>query len=494
MKKFKRIVIASIAWAFLATPGFAVADKNIKKSIVKIYTTRVRPVYYNPWHLNAPTSSSGSGCIIKGGRILTNAHVVGDHTFIQVSRYGEPKKYKAEVVAVSHDTDLALLTVKDRAFFKGARPLSFGRLPQVQDEVVVYGFPEGGDSLSLTRGVISRIEHQRYAHNSSYFLAIQIDAAINPGNSGGPAITRGKITGVVMQSMRRSENIGYIVPTPIIRHFLEDLEDGRYDGFPVFGVRLQTMENPTLKSVYGLKKSESGVLVIRVIPGSPAHGIVREKDVLLSIDGHMIADDATVEFRPDERTSCVYYIQVRQIGQGVDLDILRQGKRRKARIVLNKPATSLDLVPKSRYDTKPSYYIYGGLVFSPLTLDYMKEWGSDWEYDSPADFLSLFIHGYPSVQGEEVINMIKVLPHNVSNGYHDMEDIIITHVNGKKILNLKELVRIVESGRGNQYIEFRTKRGRYVILDRKKAEAALPEILKTYGVPADRSDDLKNAK
>ena len=240
----RRIAAAGMVVTALLCAAFARADETdsaVKAAIVKIYTIHDVPDYYNPWSMKGPFGSTGSGCVIKGRKILTNAHVVSDKTFIQVRRYGDAKKYEARVLSVSHAADLALLTVNDPAFFEGVTPLDFGDLPRTREEILVYGFPLGGDTLSTTKGVVSRIEHQTYTHSSDSFLAVQIDAALNPGNSGGPAINDGKIVGVAMQVISQASNIGYIVPVPIINHFLRDLEDGRYNGFPSIGVVMQGM-------------------------------------------------------------------------------------------------------------------------------------------------------------------------------------------------------------------------------------------------------------
>jgi len=302
MKKTIYLIIGITITGIFSFSGKLLAEAEIQTSMVKIYTTCTRPNYHSPWNTETPQLISGSGCIIKGNRILTNAHVVSDQTFIQVRKYGQSEKHKANVLAVSHEADLALLTVEEKEFFKDVKALSLGTLPDIQDEVVVYGFPQGGDSLSLTKGVISRIEHQRYAHSAISFLSIQIDAAINSGNSGGAVLKDDKIIGVAMQSLSDSENIGYIVPTPIIDHFLQDLEDEHYDGFPEEGFFTQSMENEDLRNMYGLKKNDVGILVSSVIVGSPAEGIIRPGDVLTSIEGHAIANDGTVEFRHNERS------------------------------------------------------------------------------------------------------------------------------------------------------------------------------------------------
>ena len=271
-----------------------VAQYNVKDSVVKIYTVSKIPNYSTPWNSNI-NRSHGSGTIIDGNRILTNAHVVANETFIEVKRYGQTQRYEAKVEFISHQADLAILRVKDKIFFEGTKSLELGTLPEILQEITVYGFPMGGNSLSVSTGIVSRIEHNRYAHSREIFLAIQIDAAVNPGNSGGPAISDGKVVGVVMQQISKSQNIGYLVPTEIIKHFLNDIKDGKYDGFAHIGIGTQKMQNAALRSVYKMSDEITGVMLMDISEKSSAFGILKEDDILLSIDGHRIENDGTVE-------------------------------------------------------------------------------------------------------------------------------------------------------------------------------------------------------
>jgi S1-C subfamily serine protease len=207
-------------------PGPSFSDDLIVQSVVKIITMQSHPDYNTPWAISLANQVSGSGCLVANNHILTNAHIVSNASYITVQVHGQTKKYKAKVVAVSHDADLALLSVYDPSFFKDLVPLEIGPLPKPSDKVIVYGYPEGGDSLSTTSGVISRIEHVKYPHSLISLLGIQIDAAVNPGNSGGPAIVKNKITGIVMSKKSDSENISYLVPSSIVKHFLADISDG----------------------------------------------------------------------------------------------------------------------------------------------------------------------------------------------------------------------------------------------------------------------------
>jgi hypothetical protein len=282
-----------------------------------------------------------------------------------------------------------------------------------------------------------------------------------------------------------------MVPMPIVKHFLKDLEDSRHDGFPEHGILVQSMENEGMRKMYRLTKKQSGTLVVAVLPGSATDGKVRRGDVILAIDGHDIADDGTVEFRPKERTRADYYTQLHQIGESLNLDILRDGREQKVRIPLNKPVGFSDLVPRERYDVRPTYYIYGGLIFIPLTQNYLMAWGEDWYSNAPRHLVALYQQGRQTAEGEQVVILSKTLSAEVNSGYHDVSDLHIIKVNGFKIHNLRELIRIVESKYKSPFAVFESRQGLKIVLERKRAETEQAKILKIYSVPKDRSEDLK---
>ncbi len=484
-----RAVALCLAVLFCPLAGRAEAD--VKDAIVKIYTYHEVPDYQSPWSMRGTFSSTGSGCIIKGKKILTNAHVVSDQRFIQVRRYGDPRRYPARVLSVAHAADVALLTVDDPDFFGAAEPLEFGDLPRPQQEVLVYGFPLGGDTLSITRGVVSRVEHQQYAHSGCNFLAVQIDAAVNPGNSGGPALVSNRIVGVAMQGISQADNIGYIVPVPIIQHFLTDIEDGRYDGFPSLGVVMESMENPDLKKKYGLAEKETGMLAVNLARGSPAADVLKTGDVLLSVEGHAIADDGTVEFRDKERTSVSYYIQAHQVGDALPLEILRDGKRIPVTAALSRSLEKDWLIPLDRYDILPTYYIYGGLVFCPLTVDYLHSWGQNWYESAPKDLVAMLQFNYVTEDADQVVVLSKVLAAKVNQGYQDMNNWVVEKVDDRKVGNLKDLIRAAEAEGADPFVKFSNKNGNEIVLDRRGVKENTPAILETYQIEHDRSPDLR---
>ncbi len=473
-----------------AQPAQDEGEEAVKGAIVKIYTTANLPDYFNPWRMFEVHNKRGSGAVISGNRILTNAHVIADQTFIQVRRYGAAKRHNARILAVSHEADLAILTVDDQRFFDGVKPLAVGDLPFPRQEVLVFGFPFGGDSLSITKGIMSRIEHQLYDHSSGYFLTGQMDAAINPGNSGGPVIINDQIVGVVMQNSNpgESENIGYMVPAPIVSHFLQDMEDGKYDGFPDLGIETQKMENPSLKDKHQVPQARTGVLVVHVHLGSPAENIIQKGDVLTAVDGYPIADDGTVEFRPKERTHYYYYIDRHQMGEKVELEVLRQGVPKTFSLPLNRIQREYLLVQPEQYDQLPRFYIFGGIVFSPLTKNLIKRWGGDWAKSAPDEFL-VEMADWITPRKKEVVVAVQILAGDVNIGYHDLAAWIVTKVNGEPFSDFNQFYRLVRATE-TPFIVFENKKGYQLVIDRQKALQTHSEILSRHHVTQDRSADL----
>lgn len=470
--------------------GLAAAhDPTISDAIVKIYTVASHPDYHNPWNAGDPVSVTGSGCIIKGRKILTNAHVVSDGTFIQVRRYGQSQRYNARVDSVSHEADLALLSVDDPDFCADVEGLELDDLPAVQQEISLYGFPMGGDTMCITRGVVSRVEHQEYVHSGLSLLAVQIDAPVNPGNSGGPAIVNGKIAGVAMMVCEKANSIGYIVPAMVIRHFFDDLADGRQDGFPSMGLSLQNMENPDLKRQYQIPPKQNGLLVTKVVRGGSAQGLLQEGDVITRLDDQPVAGDGTVELRKGERTSCSLVVQKHQVGEKLKVDFIRKGKPQSGQMTLTGRMADDFLVPLDRYDVNPTYYIFGGLVFCPLTTDLVKAWGENWIKEAPMEFLVAMTPNIKCDTKDEVVVLLRALAGNLNQGYQDMEDVVIKKVNGRHIRSLRELISIVEESK-EPFVCFEDAGGQNIILDRERSRAEQPAILKTYQIARDRSADL----
>lgn len=472
---------------FAATPGLAGLSRE-RASVVKIYVTIQQEDFLQPWQSRPPASGNGSGFIIKGKRIMTNAHVVSDGRFIEVQREGDTRKYPATVAFVGHDCDIAVLQVKDEHFFEGTVPMSFGQeLPTLNDTVLVLGYPMGGDRLSLTKGVVSRVDYSLYTHSTvDAHLIMQVDAAINPGNSGGPVLFNDKVVAIAFQGIMGAQNLGYTIPLPVINHFLKDIEDGTYDGYPELGLEHMGTANPALRADLGLPPSSGGVVIVNVDPFGAAAGLVNPGDVLLSIDGQSIAEDGSVKI-DNNRVEYAEFTERKQCNDRIYLTVWRHGKTEAVVVPLSR--RNDPFIFRQTYDEKPEYIIIGGLVFSPLSRGYLATLGNDLN-TAPAQRL-LYVSRYAKIDNlykgrQQFVVLTSRLPHAVNTYCASHLNQILSSINGVAIHSLRDIPEALKKSTGGFHLIRFEGNDNPLILDAKAAGQADSEILDHYNIPASR--------
>ena len=469
----------------ISLPSMELAD-----ALVKLRVTTANPDYNLPYASKRPSGGTGSGFVVAGQRILTAAHVVANATWLQLQRPGESKWWTARVVAAIHDADLAVVEPEDPAFFEGSVALELAPLPELHSVVTAWGFPSGGDGLSITEGVVSRIGYVRYVHSGWQLLAVQIDAAINPGNSGGPVMQNGRVVGIAMQGSPTADNIGYIVPTTVIEQALKDLEDGTFDGFPGAGIRGQLTESPTLRAAKGLSEEDGGVLITGVAERSSLAAVLQPGDILLAIDGTPIAADGTIAYADHVRITSNHLFTSRQLGDEITLTYLRGGERLQGTAVLDRPLADFQLVPRAVYDQDPRYAVIGGFVIMPLSYDYLSMWGGSWRGKVPSALVAAWdSDDYPTNAREEIVIVHRVLADEFNQGYHSLGRAIITAVNGIPVRNLAHLVAEIDSSE-SAYIRLDLEGSQQVFMERAALAAADERIAQRYRVRSFRSADL----
>eukprot|EP00041_Stephanoeca_diplocostata_P013449 m.235540 g.235540 ORF g.235540 m.235540 type:complete len:615 (+) comp19341_c0_seq5:182-2026(+) len=481
------------------------------QSVVKIFTTSSPPNYFLPWTHKPQRESTGSGFVIEhrpancdendiGRRILTNAHCVADQTHVMVRGHGSPVRYIAEVEVVGHDCDLALLKVEDAAFWVNMPPLEIGTTPALQDRVYVAGYPRGGDTISISSGVVSRVEVQRYFHGGGTQLAVQIDAPINPGNSGGPALYDDgslRVAGVAFQGMTNADGIGYIIPHPVIEHFLKDAASaGEYKGFVELGVLCQSLENPAIRNFYHVPPSLSGVVINEVHPISDLASVLQKGDVILEVDGKTVANDGTIAFRNLERVFMSHALSRFYLGDTIRVKVLRAHADTAGGSIFEhdiKLERVDRLVPMHCYDTPTDYFVHAGLVFLPLTYPYLYEWGDHWWSDAPRKLCMRASKMFKKKEKQQIVVLSQILMDRVNFGYDGLIPAEVTRFNGEPVTSLLHLQDMIQACT-TEFLSFELDDdvGCKVVLDRIEAEESQARILEKYSLPHLRSVGLRN--
>jgi S1-C subfamily serine protease len=427
----------------------------------------------------------GSGFIIEGKRILTNAHNVSNNKYLELQKENVAKRYPARAAFIGHDCDLAVLTVEDSSFFDDTIALELAELPGVNTTVSTYGFPMGGRHISVTKGVVSRIQSDVYAHTGAdSHLVIQTDAAINPGNSGGPVMQEGKVVGVAFQGLRQAENIGYMIPTTVIRHFLADINDGKYDGYGSMGVMLYPgLHSPSYKDYLKIPADQEGTVVVETLMHSSVESILKPGDVLVKLDQYAIDNDGRIEIY-GLKLDLSEAVEAKQIGETVEIDFYRDGRLTKATatVALNKPVFKYD----RQYDIMPRYVCFGGLVFVPATRNYLETWGPEWLKEIPFYLRYLF---YNSMQlnrdreRKEYVVLSEIMPDEINAYAGDFKSQVVESINGVKTEGLDDVWNVFEKTKeGFCEIKFMGV-DRPLIIDAKAAQARQAAILEKYDIP-----------
>ena len=490
-----RVVVGLIALACcFVSPAWLYAQDNIRDLVVKIHAIHHSPDLLRPWTRVSPQQVKGSGVVIDGKRILTNAHVVKYASQIYVQPNQSAVHIPARVEAMTPGMDLAILKLDDESFFDKRGSLPFANeMPRVKDSINVYGYPTGGTELSVTQGIVSRIEYTDYYYQASG-LRIQVDAALNFGNSGGPAVSDGKLVGLVFSLIQNAQNIGYLIPVEEIQLFLADVADGVYDGKPQVFDLIQTVENEALRLRLGLPKSVNGVMVAQPYRNDPDYPL-QEWDVVTKIGDMPIDSDGKVAIRYDLRLSSSYLVQKFAKNGFLPLTIYRDGRLLEIKLPVR---TQRELVIPYLMDQNPRFFIFGPFVFSQTTQDYLERLGNQRPPSMGRRPSPLVTRRFdkPLFENEELVIVASPLfPHRITRGYDDPNRAVLSEVNGVQIKNLRHLVEILRDNRDEQ-ISFKFASSgvlthETMVFNRAELMEATVKILEDNGIRYPYSPDLR---
>jgi S1-C subfamily serine protease len=317
--------------------------ETVSPSVVFITTTEQS---VSPWtrDLTEVRRGTGSGFVWDDRRhIVTNWHVVADVSAAWV-RLADQRSFRAELIGKSPAHDLAVLRIS--GVWQAPRPVAIGRSAdlRVGQKVLAIGNPFGFD-YSLTTGVVSALDRTIYNERSGEIRGlIQTDAAINPGNSGGPLIdSAGRLIGIntaIFSTSGTFAGIGFAVPVDTINRVVPELiARGRYVR-PRIGIRGDDVLSRPLLEQLGVQ----GVLVLGVIPGSPAEaaglletgiaatGEISPGDVIEQLDGEPLRSMADL----------IDALERYQVGDRVRLQVFRDGRRIDVPVGLGGEAVQID--------------------------------------------------------------------------------------------------------------------------------------------------------
>ncbi len=432
---------------------------HVNDGLVKVIVNSETANINYPWSNGSLSGSSGSGFIVeyKGEKvILTNAHVIEGAVTMRVQKPEDDTEYNASIEYVSNHRDLAMIKPTDPNFFSGTRALQLSSREQaisVGDNVLTLGYPIGSKTQTITKGIISSIDYSIYSFSRVDNIVYVVDAAINSGKSGGPAVNSdGAVVGVSFQSIENAQNIGYIIPSSVVYQFFDDVDLSTgtkpdVQGVPSISVTATHLQNKQLRNIVKINHDETGILVTAVSGLEKEKGLLKVKDVILSIDGKAIDNQGNINTAQYKNISWRSLISSKQIGDHVELGIKRDGEYHS----LNYPLThnysdSLLIAPNDgkRYI---NYLVVGGMVMIELSQDIYQTF-EPYNFDHINVFSKTMRRTNSSVE-DRIVIISNVLYSPVNSHYESLRYCILKDVNGTKIKNLNQLKALIASYREN---------------------------------------------
>ncbi len=447
--------------------------------VVEINSAQRTISYETPWEMSDYDSFIGSGVVIEGNYVLTVAHNVKYPLEVIVRKAGAPEYYEAKVAYVNDEIDLALLSINDENFFENVNPVKLCDGVKLANEVLLYGFPSGGSKLAINRGIISRIDNSVYVHSSEENLVFQTDAALNQGTSGGPAMVGDCMVGLGFALQEELQNTGYVIPNSVINQFLSDAFDGAIDGVPSPRFDYFQTHNKQLTNYYGLPEEYKGVLILKAYSADDGKAYLKKGDILVEIDGNLVAEDGTVEIFNNVRTDLSYLFYQKQIGQTINLKIWRSGQWEDIEYDLPVRLYKSRMMKNIGYQTIPDYLVIGGMVFTELTFEYLEQ------FEQTASVFDKYYEMKTKPSNMLPIVLTNILPHKINIGY-EMEQDVLSKINGMSMNDLNELYKYLQNYQ-EEWLVLEFESGNIVTFSRKELIQNKQSIVERFGTDNEKT-------
>ncbi len=448
----KNFLIASTLFTLLTGALFAekkataAADgAALHTALLKVNVTQQAWNQRIPWQKTSPSSRRGLGVLLEKNQILVTAQLIADSTYIELEQADSGRKLPAKVKAVDYDANLALLepTETPGDFFTGLKPMTIDDNAKIGDELQAWQLDRVGE-LIRSPVTINKILVSRYFLETSMFLVYEANGIIrSEANSFTlPVIKGGKLAGLLLSYDSKNQT-ALVLPGPIIKHFLKDVADGSYQGFPSLGIEYQTTLDEQFKEYLGMKKDQRGIYVSAVSKGGSAESVgVKVGDIILEVNGHAV--DARGDYKDEQfgRLNVSHLVRGESfVGDEVKIKVLRDSKPEMLTGKLTRKLPRDFLVPPYLFDRGPNFLVHGGLIFLELSMPFLQSFGNDWETSAPLRLIFVAKHTdeYEKQGRRKMVILAGTLPTRSTQGYERLGGLILTQVNGKPINDLADL-------------------------------------------------------
>jgi S1-C subfamily serine protease len=473
----------------IVAPAETVAVAPRQLSIVRVNVTNQPYDFARPWGKRSPYSRRAIGAVLPNNRVLVTGELLSNASYIEFETPEGGRKVPAEVEAVDYEANLGLLKTSDPDFLKPFVPLELA-VATVGDAVSVWQLENNGNLL-VTRGTMTTAEMGRNPLDDSSYLIYRLTSTLQARDSSYtmPIVKEGKLIGILSRFEAASSN-AEVVPTPVIEHFLRDIAQPPYEGFPRAGIAFSSTRDPQLRQYLGLNEQTlGGVYLTEISPGGPSEKAgLRKGDVLLRVDDQPVDQDGNYADPVYGKIAVGHLLSTRHfVGDTLKFTIWRERAMQDVKIVMTRRAPHEYVIDPYIIDRPPKFYVLGGLLLQELSRQFLREWGNDWVKKAPEELVYLERQQnelFREQTGRKIVFLSRVLPTDATVGYEELHYLIVTRINGREILSLKDIPPALAKAENNLHkIEFSTD-PRTIYLNASQVQSSDAILAKTYRLPA----------
>ena len=484
-KHFLRLLLLPLA-AGLLLPLRAQDSKSSasawEPSLVSIEATHKTYESFQPW-VKRTRAVTKTGVVIGPREILTTAEEMNDVTLVRIQKGGRGKWFPAQIAWVDYHANLLILTSDDATLWPGLKPAEFATGKPAKDGLQIVRWKNGNVEARKAEFNQFTVEDGRL----TFISHLQLDVSTDMAGVGWaePVVAGRKIVGIAAGST--GNNIRAI-PAAFITPILDARKKGNYRGLGWFPFVWSPAENPSVHKFLKAEGEPRGVVVLDVpnLPGDEP--VLQPRDLILQLDGFDV-DIQGYYKDPDFGQLLVENLASRRkfAGDEVKLKVWREGKTLDLKYKMPKADYSAKLVPDHGFDREPEYLIAGGLIFQPLTVNYLRGFGADWKRTAPFR-LNYYTKDSPTKDRPGLVVLSLVLPDAYNLGYQESRYLVVDQVNGRKISRITDLDEAFKKPvNGFHIVELaRSDSLRRIVLDAATLDAATARVVQRYQIPKDR--------
>ena len=458
----------------------AVADPS--NSLVDVNSTNQDYNILQPWEKESPGSNSTRGIYLGNNLVLCNGKAADAATYVELALPDGSRTVTAKVVRFDPDLHLALLTLEheeDADFFADRTPLEVGEPLRIGDKAEFAGLIQG------IKPVHAGLTVESADAAGMPRLNLHAERSLPDGaGMGCPVIKDGKLVAMSLGYRAQNQMLSCI-NAELISRFLNQKENA---GVPMVGFSLIELKDPVFRKYLKIDDPKAGGLYVNKVEpsGAAAEAGMKEGDVLTAIEGIAIDNTGRCQHPVYGPLSATCLLNsYKPVGETLKLSLLRDGQPVEITLPLNRDAAEKSLVREMQPGERPRYIMWGGLLFQPVTDDFLRAIRERAQDSLPLSLACIEDNEdeYRKEGRKELVVLSLVVPTPATLGYDNARFTLVTKVNGKDVHSFDEFAKMIDEKTPDGLVRISLNKIPYDIYLSTEAVQRSNEVIRMQAIP-----------